>query len=112
MNRVILSIALGASAPHRALSTSHTIVAEPVDDIAGVSVGRKDGIENRLDATVGDNQRQALAIGFEHWQAKRRAESEVGVAQRREGEVQPLCHLLLILGALRTEAVKRQRPTL
>ena len=75
---------------------------------AACRVGREHRVEDLLDVLPREDQREPLHEGHpldvERRQPQRVHEGEIGVAEHLEGHVQPLDHLLLIFGGLRTEA--------
>src|SRR5262245_24712816 len=81
--------------------------AEPGADLAGMSGGRRHGVVDALNSTVGDGKRQALqvgdATGGEGRQHERTLEGERLVAGDLEGEPEPLDQLALIGGVLSGE---------
>jgi hypothetical protein len=82
--------------------------AQPGERLCGALVGRKDRVEDVLDAAAEQDQGQPPdqrhAGNLEGGEAKGPGEAQVGIAQHLERQMQPKGHLLLEGGGLRRQS--------
>jgi len=86
-----------------------SITLEPGDHVGGIPVRWEDRIEDTLDEAVAGDQREALvelhAGHLEGRQVERCRQLELGIAEDRVRKVDPLRELVLVLQALRRQAM-------
>src|SRR5918992_718504 len=87
---------------------SRSLPPEPCEDFVRVLARRKHGIEDLLDPSVLENERQSLyqdhTVSLEGRQRERPHKGEVLVAQELEGQVEPHDRLPLVSSTLGAEA--------
>src|SRR5205814_7241401 len=89
--------------------SASSITLEPSEHVRGITVRWEDRIEGVLDAAVAGDQREALvelhAGHLEGRQVERCCQLELRIAEDRVRKVDPLRELVLMLQALRRQAM-------